>query len=105
MTHTTARLALITCLAVLAPTLAVAQEPQLPPASAEHKLLQKDSGTWDATVKVWPVPNAPQPLESKAVEKNELLPGGMWIVSRFDGDFGGMNGSTLTAALSDRLWP
>ena len=51
--------------------------------------LKNDVGTWDATLKIWPQPNA-KPLESKAVEKNELLPGGQWLVSRFEGNFGGM---------------
>ena len=73
------------------PTQAQAPGPQL---SDEQKLLQKDVGTWDATIKIWPVPNA-QPIESKAVEKNELLPGGMWLVSRFDGDLGGVKFSGL----------
>jgi hypothetical protein len=81
---------LIACLALetTGPS-ARAQEPPSPQLSDEHKLLQKGVGTWDAIVKVWPQPNA-QPLESKAVEKNELLPGGLWLLSRFDGDFGGM---------------
>ena len=29
-----------------------------------------------------------KPIETKAVEKNEMLAGGCWLVSRFDGDFG-----------------
>ncbi len=93
MTRTHSRIATLAALTIcLAATiiyqLARAQEPA-PQASDEQKLLQKDVGTWDAAVKLWPVPNA-QPIESKAVEKNELLPGGLWLVSRFDGDFGGV---------------
>ena len=55
----------------------------------EHKLLQKDVGTWDATVKVWPMEGA-EPMESKGTEKNELLRGGLWLVSRFEGEAAGM---------------
>jgi hypothetical protein len=93
MTRTHSRIAtlatLTACLAatnIYQPARAQAPGSQL---SDEQKLLQKDVGTWDAAVKLWPVPNA-KPIESKAVEKNELLPGGLWLVSRFDGDFGGM---------------
>jgi len=55
----------------------------------EHKLLQKDVGTWDANVKLWAEAGA-EPMTSKATEKNELLKGGMWLVSHFEGEFGGM---------------
>jgi hypothetical protein len=58
-------------------------------ATEQHKILEKDVGTWDATVKVWPMAGA-QPLESKGTEKNELLPGGMWLVTRFKGEVIGM---------------
>ena len=33
---------------------------------------------------------APNPIESKGTEKNELLQGGMWLVSRFEGEMVGM---------------
>lgn len=57
--------------------------------SEQHKILEKDVGTWDATVKVWPMAGA-EPLESKGTEKNELLPGGMWLITRFEGEVIGM---------------
>jgi hypothetical protein len=63
-------------------------QPPMPGPTAEHELLKKDVGTWDAEVKVWPMPDA-EPMVSKGTEKDELL-GGMWLVSRFDGDMGGM---------------
>jgi len=63
-------------------------QPPAPGPTAEHDLLKKDLGTWDATVRFWPQPDA-EPLESKGVEQNELLPGGLWRVSHFEGDFGG----------------
>jgi hypothetical protein len=59
----------------------------MPKATEQHKLLQKDTGTWDADVKFWPAEGA-EPMQSKGTEKNELLPSGMWIVSRFEGDAG-----------------
>jgi hypothetical protein len=69
---------------------APAQEPEwfIKPTK-EHELLKKDVGTWDATVKIWPMEGAPA-MESKGTETNELLQGGLWIVSRFEGEAGGM---------------
>jgi Protein of unknown function (DUF1579) len=76
--------------AAIAPPLARAQEEGQPPqASGAHKLLQKDVGTWDATIKIWPQEGA-EPMESKGTEKNELLPGGMWLITRFEGEVIGM---------------
>jgi hypothetical protein len=63
---------------------ATAQEWTIKPTK-EHELLKKDVGTWDATVKVWPMEGA-KPMESKGVEKNELLDGGLWLLTRFEGD-------------------
>jgi len=60
------------------------EEAQLPMATDAHKLFHKDVGTWDATLKVFPGEGA-EPMVSKGTEKNELLPGGMWLVSRFEG--------------------
>ena len=65
------------------------QEWAPPKATEQHKLLQEDVGTWDAVVKVYPMKDA-DPIESKGVEKNELLKGGMWLVSRFEGEAAGM---------------
>jgi hypothetical protein len=67
-----------------------AQEPEwMIKPTKEHELLKKDVGTWDATVKIWTSEDA-KPIESKGTEKNELLKGGMWLVSRFEGEAGGM---------------
>jgi Protein of unknown function (DUF1579) len=85
-------LALVTTIAALAPCAARAQDEeqaQLPQVSDEHKLLHKDVGTWDATMKIWPQAGA-EPIESKGTETNELLQGGMWLVSRFKGEIFGM---------------
>lgn len=83
-------LAAAVAMATFAPGAARAQEqPQLPQVSDEHKLLHKDVGTWDATMNIYPMEGA-EPIESKGTETNELLEGGMWLVSRFKGDIFGM---------------
>jgi len=61
---------------------------QFPQASDEHQQLAHEVGTWDATTKMWPTPDA-QPIPGKAVETNTML-GKLWIVSEFKGDMMGM---------------
>ena len=34
-------------------------------------------------------PNA-EPMVSKGTETNTVMPGGLWVLSKFEGDFGGM---------------
>ncbi len=68
---------------------ALAQEEWMIKPTKQHELLKKDVGTWDATVKIWPVKGA-QSIKSKGTEKNELLKGGLWLVSRFEGQAAGM---------------
>jgi hypothetical protein len=87
--HTASRISLaitlVTCWGNLP---ARAQEgPITPKPTPQHEILKKDVGTWDATVTSWEKPGA-KPMESKATEKNELLPGGYWLVSHFEGSFG-----------------
>ena len=79
----------LTCAALHTARAQQEEQPQLPQATDEHKLFHQDVGTWDATMKIFPGEGA-EPLVSKGTEKNELLPGGMWLVSRFDGNFIGM---------------
>ena len=61
----------------------------MPGPTREHEILKKDVGTWDATSKLWSQPGG-EPTVSKGTEKNELLAGGMWLVSRFESDMDGM---------------
>jgi Protein of unknown function (DUF1579) len=79
------------CLAWFLASFAMAQEP--PPAAKalpEHKILAADEGAWDATIKTYMGgPNA-EPSVSKGSEVNEVLSGGLWVLSKFEGDFGGM---------------
>jgi hypothetical protein len=66
---------------------ALAQEPLKP--TEEHKILAADEGTWDANVKAFMAgPNA-DPAVSKGTEVNQVMAGGMWLLSTFDGEFGG----------------
>jgi Protein of unknown function (DUF1579) len=66
-----------------------AQGPPMPGPSPEHAILKTDVGTWDATLKVWPTPEA-QPMSMTGTETNEMLGGDMWLMSHFESDFGGM---------------
>jgi hypothetical protein len=81
---------LAVCLgSVSAASLAQAQEgPPIPKPTAEHERLAKDVGTWDATVKSWGGGPDSEPMVSQGVEVVELMPGGLWLKSRFDGKFG-----------------
>jgi hypothetical protein len=61
---------------------------QMPGPTKEHEIFKEDVGTWDATMKLFATPGA-EPTVSKATETNELI-GGMWLVSRFEGQLMGM---------------
>jgi hypothetical protein len=65
---------------------------EMPPKpTPEHQRLAKEVGTWDATMKTWMGgPNA-EPLVSKGVEVVKLMPGGLWLLSEYDGKFGDMD--------------
>ena len=55
----------------------------------EHEMFKFDVGMWDATMKIWPAPDA-EPMESKGTEKNELLAAVCGCSSRFEGKIGEM---------------
>ena len=64
-----------------------------PPAEKplpEHKILAEEEGTWDATIKIYAAGPDAEPTISTGSEVNEVLPGGFWVLSKFEGDFGGM---------------
>jgi hypothetical protein len=65
-------------------------QPPAPKPLAEHKILASEVGTWDATIKTFTGGPDAEPSVSKGTEVNEVLPGGMWLLSKFQGDFGGM---------------
>jgi hypothetical protein len=66
-----------------------AQEGPFKPTD-EHKMLASEEGTWDATVKTFTGGPDAEPMVSKGSETNTLMPGGLWMLSKFEGDFGGM---------------
>ncbi|MBI2924094.1 MAG: DUF1579 domain-containing protein [Verrucomicrobia bacterium] len=78
--HLFRALALIGALALATPAL-VAQEPPRP--GPEHQKLKELEGTWDALVKMGSD-------ESKGVVTYKMDLGGLWLVSDFVGEFGGM---------------
>lgn len=67
-------------LAILA-QVAVAQEP--PQTTEQHKWLHKEEGEWTGVMKMSPQPGAPE-MEMPLVETNQILPGGLWLTSKFD---------------------
>jgi len=46
-------------------------------------------GVWDLETKFWPTPNG-EPLVSKGTETNTMLGDGLWVLSTFEGNFGGV---------------
>jgi len=55
----------------------------------EHKILASDEGTWDATVKSFTSGPEAEPAISKGTEVNTVFAGGLWLLSKFEGEFGG----------------
>jgi hypothetical protein len=68
-----------------------AQEgPPVPKPTEEHKVLAAEEGTWDAVVKSYMGAPGAEPMVSKGVETNAMMAGGLWMISKFEGEFGGM---------------
>lgn len=77
-------LALSIASAFLAPSI-FAQEPAKP--GPEHEIFKEMEGTWDAVMLMPGVPkDAPA---SKGTHVYKLECGGLWLSSKFEGDFGG----------------
>jgi len=70
--------------ALLSLQIAYGQEQSVSPLTQQHELLKQDVGAWDTFIKVWPAPDA-EPIASQGQETSELLPGGLWLVTRFEG--------------------
>jgi hypothetical protein len=62
----------------------------MPKPTAEHKILASDEGTWDAVIKTYMGGPDAEPAVSKGSEVYTVLPGGLWVLSQFKGEFGGM---------------
>jgi hypothetical protein len=71
------------------PALAQETAPPPPQPTAEHKILAADVGTWDATIKAYTGGPGSEPMISKGSETNEVVLGGLWVQSRFEGSFAG----------------
>jgi hypothetical protein len=68
---------------------AIAQEPPAAPKpTAEHQILAADAGTWDATIKSYMGGPGSEPVISRGTEVYEVMSGGLWVLSRFEGSFG-----------------
>ncbi|WP_152052751.1 DUF1579 domain-containing protein [Tautonia marina] len=77
---------------VVVPAFAHAQEDfeaMLPQPTAEHRHLIGEVGTWDATITSFMNGPGQPPTVSKGVETNRMM-GDFWLLSEFEGDFGGM---------------
>jgi hypothetical protein len=61
---------------------AAAQEMPMPKPGPEHKVLEMDAGTWDATVEMWMAPGTP-PTVSQGTETNTIGCGGLCLISDF----------------------
>ncbi len=60
---------------------------QMAQPTKEHEILKEGVGTWDGTIKLFSAPGE-EPAESKCTETVELV-GGMWLVSKFEGEIMG----------------
>ena len=88
-----ARLCVVVAVAALgASATSRAQEggPPIPKPTAEHKILAADEGTWDANIKTFTSGPDAEPSVSKGVEVNTVMTGGLWMLSKFQGEFGGV---------------
>lgn len=64
--------------------------PPLPKPTAEHERLAREAGTWDATIKSWMAGPGAEPVVSRGVQIAKMMPGGLWLLSSFEGKFGDM---------------
>ena len=81
------------CLACLLPLAAVLSsaavaDAQVVQVTEQHKVFEAEVGTWDAQVTMF-IPGVAEPMTSKGGEINESFAGGLWLISRFDMEFGG----------------
>ncbi len=58
--------------------------------SAEHMIFKTDVGSWDTVMKIYPQGPDNPAIESKGEETNRLLGNGLWLLSEYKGDIGGM---------------
>lgn len=68
---------------------------------AEHKMLEQLSGPWSVEIKTWPAPGKPYAL-SKATAMNEVVLGGRFLKTSWQGTMMGMPVENLTMLGFDR---
>lgn len=61
----------------------------------EHEFLKMDSGSWNATIKIWTAPGEP-PMEMMGKETNKLECNGMWMMTSFDTPDGSFSGRGMS---------
>jgi hypothetical protein len=63
-----------------------------PKPTPEHLALKEEAGAWDAVIKAsFPGPDGKvQEVESRGIEFNRMMPGDLWLITTFRGEFGGM---------------
>ena len=64
-----------------------AQEGEARP-TAEHRELAKEAGVWDAEIRLYMQGPDVAPVVSKGVSESEVMPGGLWLTSKFEGKLG-----------------
>jgi Protein of unknown function (DUF1579) len=57
-------------------------------STAEHERLTHDVGTWDATIRCYMQGPDAEPSISRGIEVVKLMPGGLWAIADFEGQFG-----------------
>lgn len=65
------------------------QDEMMPKPGKHHEHLKAFVGTWEATVTMKD-PGGME-MEGKGTETNKLIAGGLWLVTDYEGDFGGMD--------------
>jgi hypothetical protein len=81
------RAALVVAAGVLSSSLVLAQEMPMPKPGPEHKVLELDAGTWDATVEMF-MPGAP-PMVSQGTETSTMGCGGLCLITDFKSTMAG----------------
>lgn len=78
----TRALSFAVCLLVAPLAVSVGQE--LPQPGPEHALLKQNEGTWSAAIKM------SDGSQSQGEMKSKMECGGLWLITSFEGDFGGL---------------
>jgi hypothetical protein len=60
----------------------------MPKPGPEHKVLEKDVGVWDGTIKMID-PQSGKAIEMKCVETTTMMTGGFWSIGTFKSEFAG----------------